>query len=120
MEQSPCGYASMQVCVMWVCEYVQPGEYVRLKGVDVNAYSYRPTGANPNIRKSDAIMWGLHCDYLGLQYSYLGLQYKYDKLQLRRKVPPLKVCKSCGDHQMLGKDEQLFKLFGWGKRGRGE
>ena len=74
----------MQVC--------SPGEYVRLKGVDVHAYSYRPAGANPNVRKSEwsslqcinAIIWGLHC-------NYLGLQYKYVKFQLRSEVPAVRV-----------------------------
>ena len=82
-----CEYASMRVC-----KYVQPGEYVRFKGVDVHAYSYRPARADPNIRKSewsslqciDPIVCGLHC-------NYLGLQYKYVKFQLRSEVPAVRV-----------------------------
>ena len=54
----------------------QPGEYVRLKGVDVHAYTNRPTSANPAINCHQ-------CNYLG---AMIQIYQKFANIVFKTEV----------------------------------
>ena len=90
-----CKYASMQVCKyasMRVCEYASMFNLASMCGSKGLMSTLTPTdrpvqiliSEDQNGHHCNAIIWGSHC-------NYLGLQYKYVKSQLRSEVPPVSV-----------------------------
>ena len=82
-----CKYASMRVC-----EYASMFNLASMCGSKGLMSTLTPTdrpvqiliSENQNGHHCNAIIWGSHC-------NYLGLQYKYVKFQLRSEVPPVSV-----------------------------